>query len=333
MRILVTGGCGFIGSNFIRHLLLKREGYRVVNLDCLTYAGNPENLRDIDNDGRYSFILGRVEDADLLGEILDGTDAVVHFAAESHVDRSIANAQPFLQTNVVGTQTLIEAARLAGVPRFVHISTDEVYGTLGEEGSFTEESPLRPNSPYAASKAAGDLMVRAAFETHRFPAVTVRPSNNYGPYQYPEKFIPLLITNLLDGRTVPVYGDGRNVRDWLFVEDCCAAIELVLLKGREGETYNVGGRSEERNINIVRKVLSILGKDDSSISFVPDRPGHDYRYALDITKIGRELGWRPSIDHDAGLRRTVDWYRDHAAWWRPLKNRLAGESGGFWTAR
>ncbi|MCX9079737.1 MAG: dTDP-glucose 4,6-dehydratase [Candidatus Methanoperedens sp.] len=331
--MLVSGGCGFIGSNFIRHLLLNCEGHRVVNLDCLTYAGNPENLRDIDNDDRYSLIPGRIEDADLLGEVLTDMDAVVHFAAESHVDRSIADAQPFLRTNVIGTQTLIEAARLAGVRRFVHISTDEVYGTLGGEGSFTEESPLRPNSPYAASKAAGDLMVRAAYETHRFPVVTVRPSNNYGPYQYPEKFIPLLITNLLEGRPVPVYGDGRNVRDRHFVEDCCAAIELALRKGMEGETYNVGGRSEERNINIVRKVISILGMDESSITFVPDRPGHDYRYALDVTKIGRDLGWQPATDLDTGLRQTVRWYQDHAAWWRPLKDRLAAESRGFWTTR
>lgn len=330
MRILVTGGCGFIGSHFIRHVLNKYPAYSIINLDALTYAGNPENLKDVQGNGRYTFVKGKIEDAALIKELVRDIDAVVHFAAESHVDRSIADAQPFLMTNIIGTHTLMEAAKNAPVKRFVHISTDEVYGALGEEGKFTEDTPLSPNSPYSASKASADMLVRAFHETFGFPALIVRPSNNYGPYQYPEKFIPLMITNLFENRPVPVYGKGKNVRDWLFVEDNCGAIDLILHKGKVGEAYNVGGNAEKRNINIVRKVIEVMGKDESLITFVKDRPGHDYRYALDTSKIERELSWKPSVDIDDGLIKTVRWYRDNEWWWRPLKERLSSESKGFW---
>jgi len=330
MKILITGGCGFIGSHFIRHVLNKYPAYSIINLDALTYAGNPENLKDVQGNGRYTFVKGKIEDAALIKELVRDIDAVVHFAAESHVDRSIADAQPFLMTNIIGTHTLMEAAKNALVKRFVHISTDEVYGALGEEGKFTEDTPLRPNSPYSASKASADMLVRAFHETFGFPALIVRPSNNYGPYQYPEKFIPLMITNLFENRPVPVYGKGKNVRDWLFVEDNCGAIDLILHKGKVGEAYNVGGNAEKRNIDIVRKVIEVMGKDESLITFVKDRPGHDYRYALDTSKIERELGWKPSVDIDNGLIKTVQWYRDNEWWWRPLKERLSSESKGFW---
>ena len=332
MRILVTGGCGFIGSNFIRHILSRYPDYSIVNLDALTYAGNPENLRDIQDDIRYTFVKGRIEDAALVSRLMERVDSVVHFAAESHVDRSIVDAQPFLMTNVIGTYTMLDAARKASVRRFVHISTDEVYGALGDTGRFDEETPLRPNSPYAASKASGDLLVRSFHETFGFPAVIVRPSNNYGPYQYPEKLIPLMITNLFEGKRVPVYGEGKNVRDWLFVEDNCRAIDLILHNGRTGETYNVGGDGERRNIEIVREVVKMMEKDEASITFVKDRPGHDFRYALDNSKIERELGWRPLIDGEKGLEETIGWYRNNEWWWRPLKERLYSESKGFWTA-
>jgi len=333
MKILVTGGCGFIGSNFIRHMLGSYPDYRIINLDALTYAGNLENLKGIKDDGRYTFVKGRIEDSSLLKEVMAGVDCVVHFAAESHVDRSILDAQPFLITNVIGTSLVLEAAKRVCIKRFVHISTDEVYGALGEEGKFTETTPLLPNSPYAASKASGDLIVRAYHETYDFPAIIVRPSNNYGPFQFPEKLMPLMITNLMDEKPVPVYGDGKNVRDWLFVEDNCRAIDLILHRGRTGEVYNVGGNAERKNIEIVKKVLAILGKDESFITFVKDRPGHDYRYALDNGKIERELGWRPSVDIDSGLEKTVDWYKKNEWWWRPLKDRLASESAGFWTRK
>ncbi len=331
MRILVTGGCGFIGSNFIRHILNKYPGYRIVNLDALTYAGNPENLKDLKAEGRYTFVKGKIEDAALLKSLVRDADCVVHFAAESHVDRSIVDAGPFLLTNVIGTHIILAASREASIGRFIHISTDEVYGALGDEGKFTEETALRPNSPYAASKASGDMLVRAYYETYGMPVIIVRPSNNYGPYQFPEKFIPLMITNLLADIAVPVYGEGKNVRDWLFVEDNCAAIDLILHKGRIGETYNVGGNAEMRNIDVVRKVLKIMAKNESLISFVKDRPGHDYRYALDTSKIGQELGWRPSVSVDEGLQKTVQWFKRNERWWRPLKDRLASESKGFWS--
>jgi dTDP-glucose 4,6-dehydratase len=262
---------------------------------------------------------------------MEHTDCVVHFAAESHVDRSIADAQPFLMTNVIGTHTMLDAARKASVRRFVHISTDEVYGALGDTRRFHEETPLRPNSPYAASKASGDLLVRGYHETFGFPAIIVRPSNNYGPYQHPEKLVPLMITNLFEGKQVPVYGEGKNVRDWLFVEDNCRAIDLVLHNGKNGEIYNVGGDGERKNIEIVREVVKMMGKDESSITFVKDRPGHDFRYSLDNSKIERELGWRPLVDGRKGLEKTIEWYMNNEWWWRPLKERLFSESKGFWT--
>jgi dTDP-glucose 4,6-dehydratase len=332
MRILTTGGCGFIGSNFIRHILSTYPDYAIINLDALTYAGNPENLRDVEGDSRYTFVKGEIGDSSLLKDIMGGVDSVVHFAAESHVDRSIADAHPFLVTNVIGTYTMLEAAKNASIPRFLHISTDEVYGALGESGKFTEETPLMPNSPYSASKASGDMLVRAYHETFGFPSIIIRPSNNYGPFQFPEKLIPLMITNLFEEKPVPVYGEGRNVRDWLYVEDTCSAIDLILHKGKPGEVYNVGGNGERRNIEIVRHVLEILGRDETSITFVKDRPGHDYRYALDIAKMERELGWRPSVDVETGLKKTIDWYRDNGWWWKPLKERLSSESKGFWTS-
>jgi dTDP-glucose 4,6-dehydratase len=330
MNILITGGCGFIGSNFIRHILVRYPGYRVINFDALTYAGNPENLKDLHDDIRYAFVKGNIEDAAAVRDVMHGVDAVVHFAAESHVDRSIMDAQPFLTTNVMGTHVMLSAARDLSVKSFIHISTDEVYGSLGDEGRFTEETPLKPNSPYSASKASGDLLARAYHETYGLPVVIVRPSNNYGPYQFPEKFIPLMITNLLEDKPVPVYGKGMNVRDWLFVEDNCRAIDLILHKGRPGQAYNVGGNSERRNIEIAKKVLELMGKDERSITYVADRPGHDYRYGLDTSKMERELGWKPSLDIGTGLEKTVEWYRNNESWWRPLKEKLSSESKGFW---
>jgi len=330
MKLLVTGGCGFIGSNFIRQRLAGTDD-TVVNLDALTYAGNRENLQEFDGNARYRFVHGRIEDPTQVKEVMSDVAAVVHFAAESHVDRSIADAAPFITTNVLGTQVMLEAARRAGVKQFVHVSTDEVYGALGEEGKFTEATPFRPRSPYAASKAAGDLLAQAYWETHRLPVMVVRPSNNYGPYQFPEKFIPVMVTNLIEGRRIPVYGQGENVRDWLYVEDCCRAIELVLDRGQPGEAYNIGGESERHNIEVAKSVIEQMGLGEDSVEYVPDRPGHDFRYALDNAKIGRELGWRPQTRFEDGLSRTVDWYREHPVWWRPLKARLGRESQGFWT--
>ncbi len=332
MKILVTGGCGFIGSNFIRHMLNKYPDYFITNLDALTYAGNTENLKDLDKDRRYSFVRGRIGDPEVIRGLIKDADSIVHFAAESHVDRSIIDAEPFLNTNVIGTYAMLEESRKAAIRRFIHISTDEVYGTLGEDGKFTEETPLRPNSPYSASKASGDMLIRAYHETYGFPGIIVRPSNNYGPYQYPEKFIPLMITNLLEGKPIPVYGEGRNVRDWLFVEDNCRAIDMILHHGRVGEIYNVGGDSEARNIDIAKKVIGIMGKDEGCITYVKDRPGHDYRYAMDNTKIERELGWMPSVDLDNGLEKTIHWYRDNERWWKQLKDRLLSEGKSFWKA-
>lgn len=330
MRILITGGCGFIGSNFIRHILNRYPDYEVINIDALTYAGNPVNLRDIENNTRYSFVKGKIEDRELVGGLIKDVDYVVHFAAESHVDRSIVDVSPFIKTNIVGTTIILDAIRDSSVKRYVHISTDEVYGSLGEDGRFTEETPLRPNSPYAASKASADLLVRAYYETYRIPAIIVRPSNNYGPYQFPEKFIPLMITNLIKDRPIPIYGEGRNIRDWLFVEDNCKAIDIILHKGRIGEAYNVGGNSEMRNIDLARAVIKIMDKKDEMITFVKDRPGHDFRYALDISKVEMELGWRPETDIMEGLRKTICWYMDNEWWWGPLKERLERESKGFW---
>ncbi len=313
-HVLVTGGCGFIGSNFIRHLLDTRRDVRVTNLDKLTYAGNLANLADVSGDHRYRFLHGDITDRDLVRIAVRGVDAVINFAAESHVDRSIHDSTPFVTTNVLGTQVLLDAAREFDVPRFVQVSTDEVYGSLGPTGYFTEETPLAPNSPYSASKAAADLLVRSYVHTFGFPAIITRCSNNYGPFQFPEKLIPLFITNLLHDKPVPVYGTGQNVRDWIHVRDHCVAIETVWRHGRPGEVYNIGGKCERTNLQITHALLDALDKPRALIRFVMDRPGHDLRYAIDSSKIERELGWHPTIPFEDGLRETIHWYQDHMDW-------------------
>jgi dTDP-glucose 4,6-dehydratase len=318
MRVLVTGGAGFIGSHFVRHLLTTHPEYEVVNLDKLTYAGNPANLADVAADSRYRFVHGDICDATLVREVMAGCDAVVNFAAESHVDRSIQDAGDFLRTDVVGTWVLLEAARLHRVSRYLQVSTDEVYGSIGR-GAFRETDPLRPSSPYAASKAGGDHMVLAYWTTHRLPVLLTRASNNFGPNQYPEKVIPLFITNALDDQPLPLYGDGRQVRDWLYVRDHCAALDLVLHKGAEGEVYNIGAGAELENIALTRRILDLLGKPERLIQAVTDRPGHDRRYAVDTTRL-RALGWQPVYSFEDALGATVAWYRAHEAWWRPLKS-------------
>ena len=313
--ILVTGGCGFIGSNLIRHLLTTEPGVTIINLDRLTYAGNPQNLHDCERNPRYHWIHGDVADAKLVRSIVSkGLEAIINLAAESHVDRSIRDAVPFLHTNILGTQVLLEAARAYRVPRFIQVSTDEVYGSLGPTGQFTEESPLAPNSPYAASKASADMLVRSYVKTHGTPAIITRCSNNYGPYQFPEKLIPLFISRLLKNEWVPIYGDGMNVRDWLHVSDHCEAIRRVWRRGRAGEVYNIGGNCELSNLELTSRLLDLLGKPRSLMRFVEDRPGHDRRYAMDCSKIERELGWRPRVAFAEGLRQTVQWYRDNKAW-------------------
>jgi dTDP-glucose 4,6-dehydratase len=324
---IVTGGAGFIGSNFVHLLARARPEWRIVNLDALTYAGNLENLREVEERPEYAFVHGditRPEDVerafDAAAEGGQRRTLVVHFAAESHVDRSIASGLPFVQTNVVGTQVLLDVARARRVERFVHVSTDEVYGSLGASGFFTETTPLAPNSPYASSKAASDLLVRAACHTHGFPAVITRCSNNYGPYQFPEKLIPLMIANAAEDKPLPVYGDGMNVRDWLYVVDHCEAILSVLERGRAGEVYNVGGHNEYPNIALVKMILAALGKPESLIQFVKDRPGHDRRYAIDASKIERELGWRPRFRFEQALPLTIAWYRSHPDWLQSVRN-------------
>jgi dTDP-glucose 4,6-dehydratase len=318
--LIVTGGAGFIGSNFLHTLRAARPPWRIVNLDALTYAGNLENLSEIERDPGYVFVQGDITLRDDVERAFDaardlgGPVSVVHFAAESHVDRSIHSGLPFVRTNVLGTQVLIDAARARGVERFVHVSTDEVYGSLGATGSFTEETPLAPNSPYSASKAASDLLVRAAVHTFGFPGLITRCSNNYGPYQFPEKLIPLMIANASAGKPLPVYGDGKNVRDWLYVVDHCEAILAVLEKGRVGEVYNIGGNNEFPNLEIVRRILGALGRPESLIQFVKDRPGHDRRYAIDASKIASELGWKPRFGFEQALPLTIEWYRANATW-------------------
>ena len=318
MKILVTGGSGFIGSNFVRHVLATHPGDSVVNLDALTYAGNPENLRDVEADPRYRFVKGDIGDAPLVRDLVAGVDAVVHFAAETHVDRSNLGADDFLRTNVLGTHTLLEAARASRLGRFVAVGTDEVYGSLAA-GAAREGDPLNPSNPYSASKAAADLLARAYFVTHRLPVLITRSSNNFGPYQYPEKVVPLFITNALDDRPLPLYGDGRNVRDWLYVLDNCAGIDVVLRQGADGEVYNIGGGNEVENVTLTRQILRLVGKPESLIAPVADRPGHDRRYALDSGKLAG-LGWAPAHTFEAALEATVAWYRSHEAWWRPIKS-------------
>jgi dTDP-glucose 4,6-dehydratase len=328
MNILVTGGCGFIGSNFILHMLSSNKDCHIINLDALTYAGNPDNLRSVENDKRYTFVKADIRDKNACAAVFGQhkVDAVVHFAAESHVDRSIQGPEAFVLTNVLGTQNLLETAKNAWKgsfenKRFVHISTDEVYGTLGAKGSFSETTPIAPNSPYSASKAGSDLVARAYFETFGFPVVITRCSNNYGPLQFPEKLIPLMITNALRGIPLPVYGDGFNIRDWLHVSDHCRAVALALAKGTAGQVYNIGGSNEWRNIDIVKLILGELGKPQSLITFVQDRLGHDRRYAIDAAKIRRELGWKPEVKFDDGIRMTIKWYLENKGWWEKLLNR------------
>jgi len=324
VQIFVTGGAGFIGSAYVRALLQDEfagaAGVRVTVLDLLSYSGNRGNLPMTDS--RLRFVQGDITDSGLLRELLPGHDAIVHFAAESHVDRSIAGALPFVTTNVLGTQTLLDEARAAGVGRFLHVSTDEVYGSI-EEGSWTEEWPLAPNSPYAASKASSDLMALAAHRTHGMDVVVTRCSNNYGPHQFPEKVIPLFVTNLMDGKQVPLYGDGGNIRDWLHVSDHCRGIQLALEKGRAGEVYNIGGGTELSNRELTDRLLEASGAGWDMVRPVADRKGHDRRYSLDITKINNELGYEPQVTLERGLADTVAWYRANRAWWEPLKDRAA----------
>lgn len=324
MRVLVTGGCGFIGSHLVRRLLQNPEYERVVTLDLLTYAGNLENLADVADAPRHRFVRGDIADAALVDRLFaaERFDVVFHLAAESHVDRSIESAAPFIRTNVLGTQTLLDAARARGAGRFVLISTDEVYGSLALDSTdrFTEDLPLAPRSPYAASKAAADLLALAAFHTYGLPVVITRCSNNYGPYQFPEKLIPLMLLNALRDEPLPVYGDGRNVRDWIYVEDHCAGIEAAARFGRPGECYNFGADNEWANLDLVRLLLRKLGKPESLIRFVRDRPGHDRRYAMDSSRARRELGWAPRVSFDEGLDRTLAWYRENEAWWRGILN-------------
>ena len=325
MKLLVTGGCGFIGSNFIRRVMAEHPDDSVLNLDKLTYAGNPANLADVEHDPRYAFVHGDIGDAKLVRDVTRGMDAVVNFAAPSHVDRSILEPDEFLRTNVLGVQVLLEAVRELRIPRLLQVSTDEVYGSIAT-GAAREDAPLQPSNPYSAAKAGGDLLALASWRTHGVPVVITRSSNNFGPYQYPEKLVPLFVTNALQDRPLPLYGDGQQVRDWLYVLDNCAAIDLVLRRGRDGEVYNVGGGHEVANLAITREILRLLGKPESLILPVADRPGHDRRYALDAAKLS-QLGWAPRYPFASALEATVRWYREHEAWWRPLKS---GEFRAFY---
>jgi dTDP-glucose 4,6-dehydratase len=323
MRVLVTGGCGFIGSNFIRYFLMTYPEAAIINVDRLTYAGNVENLSDLSPSSRYHFVKGDISDSLRMEELIqEGVDAIVNFAAESHVDRSIEDPGAFMKTNVFGTFVLLEAVRKIYSKRsirFLHVSTDEVYGSLGETGAFTEETPLAPNSPYSASKTAADVLARAYYRTYGLPILVTRCSNNYGPYQFPEKLIPLMISNAVEDREVPIYGDGMNVRDWIYVDDHCRGLDTVLRYGKEGEFYNIGGRSERTNLSVAKTVLDCLGKPHSLIRFVADRPGHDRRYAIDFSKIKKELGWEPLVSFEEGIKRTVEWYETHRDWWKRIK--------------
>lgn len=317
MNILVTGGCGFIGSNFIHYMLNKHKDYKICNLDKLTYAGNLDNLKDFERHPRYRFIKGDICNKRLVLDIVKQSDAIINFAAETHVDNSIKDSNEFINTNIKGTQILLDVAKLCRIQKFIQISTDEVYGSI-KKGSSKEEDKLEPNSPYSASKAAADMLVRSYNVTFKVPAVITRSSNNYGPYQYPEKLIPLFITNLMSGKKVPLYGDGLNVRDWLNVQDNCEAIDSILHKGEIGEIYNIGGASEKTNFEITKLVLKELNKDDSYIEFVKDRPGHDRRYSLNISKL-KKMGWKPKKNFEKGIKETVKWYRENRKWWLKLK--------------
>lgn len=319
MKLLVTGGAGFIGSCFIKHILNKYNDYKVINLDALTYAGNIENLDDIKDNKNYTFVHGNICDKKLVRDLVSEVDCVVNFAAESHVDRSITTPEIFIETNVQGTLNLLQNSKELGVDRFIQISTDEVYGTLGKDGYFYETTPLAPNSPYSASKASADMLVRAYYETYKLPTLTTRCSNNYGPYQYPEKLIPFFILQLLKGEQVPVYGDGLNVRDWLYVYDHCSAIDVVLHKGKVGEVYNIGGHNEKTNLEITKIILEAMGRDESYIKFVKDRLGHDRRYAISNDKIQNELGWKPTVTFEEGIKLTIDWYLKNQDWIKKIE--------------
>lgn len=319
MKILVTGGAGFIGSCFVRHMLNKHQDYKIINIDALTYAGNIANLDDVKNNPNYTFVHGNICDKKLVRELISECDAVVNFAAESHVDRSITNPEIFIETNVQGTLNLLQASKELGVDRYLQVSTDEVYGTLGKTGYFYETTPLAPNSPYSASKASADMLTRAYYETYKLSVLNTRCSNNYGPYQYPEKLIPFFISQLLKGEKVPVYGDGLNVRDWLYVYDHCEAIDTVLHKGKVGEVYNIGGHNEKTNMEITHLILEAMGKDESSIKYVQDRLGHDRRYAISNDKITSELGWKPSLTFEQGIKITIDWYLNNQEWIKSIE--------------
>ena len=322
MKILVTGGCGFIGSNFIRYILKKYPDYQIINMDKLTYSGNLENLGDVENNPHYRFIRGDICNKKSVDNVVkDGVDAILNFAAESHVDRSILGPETFVMTDIYGTYTLLETAKSYNAKHYIQISTDEVYGSI-KKGSFKETDPLKPSSPYAASKASADLLCLSYFTTYQLPVVITRSSNNFGPYQYPEKLIPLFATNALEGKPLPLYGDGLNVRDWLYVMDNCRAIDLILHKGSPGEIYNVGADNERTNIEITKAVLKILGRSENLIKKVKDRLGHDRRYSLDFSSIGK-LGWKPEHDFEKALKETVDWYRNNETWWRSLKEKAA----------
>ena len=321
MKILVTGGAGFIGSNFIRHMLAKYPQYKIVNLDKLTYAGNLDNLNDVKDNPNYQFVKGDICDSELVDELLkEKIDAIINFAAETHVDRSLYHPEAFVKTNVLGTQVLLEGSLKHKIQRFVQISTDEVYGSLGKKGSFTEESPLMPNSPYSASKAGADLLIRSYVRTLNLPAIITRSCNNYGSYQFPEKLMPLFITNALDDKELPIYGDGLYVRDWIYVEDHCKAINAVLQKGKVGEIYNISSSEEKTNLDITHLILENLKKPESLIKHVKDRPAHDRRYALNADKIRKELGWEPEVSFEKGMKLTVDWYLKNQEWWQKIKS-------------
>ena len=321
-KLLITGGAGFIGSNFIHYMIKQYPEYEFINLDALTYCGNLENLKTLKDNENYKFIKGNIADKELVDEIVKDVDYIVNFAAESHVDRSIEDPEIFIKSNILGTQNLLNAAKKHEIKKFLQVSTDEVYGTLGKTGYFTEETPLQPNSPYSASKAGADLMVRAYHNTFNLPVNITRCSNNYGPYQFPEKLIPLMISNAIEDKPLPVYGDGKNIRDWLHVHDHCTAIDLVLHKGKLGEVYNIGGHNEKQNIEIVKLILKTLDKPESLIKFVTDRLGHDRRYAIDSTKITEELGWKPKYTFETGIIETINWYLDNQDW---IENVKTGE--------
>jgi len=318
LKLLITGGCGFIGSNFIRNMLEKYPDYQITNLDKLTYAGNPDNLKDIESDPNYIFVKGDICDTDVVSKVMQDVDQVIHFAAESHVDRSIEDGAVFVRTNVLGTNTLLQGALDNDVERFIHVSTDEVYGSI-KEGSFSEMDDLKPSSPYSSSKAGSDLLAMSYYTTYDLPVTITRCTNNFGPYQYPEKLIPLFITNLMNNRKVPVYGSGMNVRDWIHVDDHCSGIDFVLNNGNTGEVYNIGGGSELTNLDITHRILAALDKEESMIEYVEDRKGHDFRYSLDCNKL-KKMGWKPKYDFDTALYSTIQWYVENLWWWEKLKH-------------